>query len=112
MANPFRRLCPCLSASSRSSRDGKKDSQRPSIKLGGGERRRSALFTTIHDFGVRSSGELSFQTGDQFEILNGDADSDRSWRFARKRSCHDGGKCRGYIPSNYIASNESVVTEP
>ncbi|XP_078275351.1 protein-tyrosine kinase 6-like [Rhinoraja longicauda] len=112
MANAFRRLCPCLNAPCRSSRGGERDSQRPPLRQGGGERMHLAAFTALHHFTARDSGQLSFQIGDHFEILDGDGDSGKSWWFARKRGCRDGEKCKGYIPSTYMASGQSVDTEP
>ncbi|XP_051887383.1 tyrosine-protein kinase SRK3-like [Pristis pectinata] len=106
MAKTLRRICPCLNSA-----PGRNPSDQISVKRHGGDSRHT-VFTALYDFCARTSDELSFQTGEEFEILNNDNYSDRPWLLARKRNCNNGDKRTGYIPSNYIARKESIVAEP
>ncbi|XP_072097453.1 protein-tyrosine kinase 6-like isoform X1 [Mobula birostris] len=106
MAKSLRRICPCLNSTPRRNSDDK-----ISIISHVGDSR-YPVFTALYDFWARTSDELSFKTGEEFEIINYDNYSDRPWLLARKRNRENGDKCTGYIPANYIARKESIIAEP
>ncbi|XP_069739990.1 protein-tyrosine kinase 6-like isoform X2 [Narcine bancroftii] len=107
MAKTLRRICPCLNSAPRrnASQENEKDLPPHQTSADGGD----TVFTALYDFRARTRDELSFQTGDEFEILN---NGTRPWWLATKRKGDQEDKCTGYIPSNYIARKESVDTEP
>uniref|UniRef100_UPI00398E3FC9 protein-tyrosine kinase 6-like n=1 Tax=Pristiophorus japonicus TaxID=55135 RepID=UPI00398E3FC9 len=118
MAECLQRICPCLNSlwnvifASRSNsmvEDLPHKQTTPAADPGG---RQHTVYKALYDFCARSSEELSFRTGEEFEILNGDDYSNGDWWFAKKRTSSYGDKCTGYIPSNYVAKTESLATEP
>ncbi|XP_060692381.1 protein-tyrosine kinase 6-like [Hemiscyllium ocellatum] len=122
MAETLQRICPCLSSvwnaifasrATSSEDDGGKNLPEPgnSAVSEPGESWGS-VYSALYDFRARTSEELSFQAGDELEILEGDGRSSGAWLFARKRTRSKGRNCTGYIPYNYVAKKESVATEP
>ncbi|XP_043566391.1 protein-tyrosine kinase 6-like isoform X1 [Chiloscyllium plagiosum] len=122
MAETLQRICPCLnsvwnvifpSRATSSEDDGGKHLPEPGDSpVSEPEESWSSVYTALYDFGARTSEELSFQAGDELEILEGDDRSSGAWLFARKRTRSKGRNCTGYIPFNYVAKKESVATEP
>ena len=62
------------------------------------------LFVTLFDYDARAEDDLSFAKGEQLEILN---NKDGDWWLAR--SLVTGSE--GYIPSNYVAEQQTVEAE-
>ncbi|XP_020384113.1 protein-tyrosine kinase 6-like isoform X2 [Rhincodon typus] len=121
MAETLQRICPCLNSvwnvifASRESPedDGGKDlPQRRSSLVSTPKESWSSVYTALYDFSARTTEELSFQAGDEFEILKEDDRSPGTWLFAKKRTHSKGHNCTGYIPFNYVAKKERVTTEP
>ncbi|XP_041061117.1 tyrosine-protein kinase SRK3-like isoform X1 [Carcharodon carcharias] len=119
MAKALRSVCPCLNsvwdvifASERNS-EGQREKDLPSPRnslLADSQETRHIVYMALYDFRARTSDELSFRAGDEFEILNDDDRSSGTWWFARKRN-RSNGECTGYIPYNYVAKKESLATE-
>ena len=63
------------------------------------------IFVALYDYEARTSEDLSFQKGEQLEILN---DTQGDWWYARSKH----GEREGYIPSNYVAKLKSLESEP
>ncbi|XP_067856570.1 protein-tyrosine kinase 6-like isoform X2 [Heptranchias perlo] len=117
MAETLRRICPCLNSvwnvifasSSNSGDERAKDLPQKQESLVTDPK--ETIYTALYDFCARASEELSFRTGDEFEILNDDDYSSGAWWFAKKINSSNGDKCTGYIPYNYVAKKESLATE-
>ncbi|XP_035284988.1 tyrosine-protein kinase Fyn-like isoform X3 [Anguilla anguilla] len=62
------------------------------------------LFVALYDYEARTEDDLSFRKGEKFQILNS---AEGDWWEAR--SLTTGGT--GYIPSNYVASVDSIQAE-
>ena len=58
------------------------------------------LYVALYDYQSRTQGDLPFNQGDLFEILQADGD----WWMAR----HQTTKREGYIPSVYVAEYNSI----
>ncbi|XP_016411384.1 proto-oncogene tyrosine-protein kinase Yrk-like isoform X3 [Sinocyclocheilus rhinocerous] len=73
---------------------------RPAPITGGGV----TLFIALYDYDARTEDDLSFQKGEKFHIIN---NTEGDWWEARSL---DTGKS-GYIPSNYVATVDSIQAE-
>ncbi|KHJ93495.1 SH3 domain protein [Oesophagostomum dentatum] len=65
----------------------------------------SPCFVTLYDYEARTIDDLSFKKDEILEILN---DTQGDWWFARHKVT---GKT-GYIPSNYVAKEKSIESQP
>ncbi|XP_056094201.1 protein-tyrosine kinase 6b [Rhinichthys klamathensis goyatoka] len=68
---------------------------------------KSAVYTALWDFEARDGQELSFKSGDMFEIVNNSGD----WWSAKKIDSFDS-VTTGLVPFNYMARAESVESQP
>ncbi|ETN81339.1 hypothetical protein RB195_004282 [Necator americanus] len=62
-------------------------------------------FIALFDYEARTDDDLSFKKDEVLEILN---DMQGDWWFAR----HKGTGKTGYIPSNYVAKEKSIESQP
>ncbi|KIH47419.1 SH3 domain protein [Ancylostoma duodenale] len=62
-------------------------------------------FIALFDYEARTDDDLSFKKDEVLEILN---DMQGDWWFARHKAT---GKT-GYIPSNYVAKEKSIESQP
>uniref|UniRef100_T1HWB6 Tyrosine-protein kinase n=1 Tax=Rhodnius prolixus TaxID=13249 RepID=T1HWB6_RHOPR len=62
------------------------------------------IFVALYDYDARTDEDLSFRKGEHLEILN---DTQGDWWLARSKST----KQEGYIPSNYINTQSSLLPE-
>lgn len=62
-------------------------------------------FVALFDYDARTDDDLSFKKNEVLEILN---DMQGDWWFARHKAS---GKT-GYIPSNYVAKEKSIESQP
>ena len=62
------------------------------------------LYKVIHDYSTRGQGDLSVKVGDQIEVID---KSNPGWWYVK--SLETGSM--GYLPSNYIAKQESIQSE-
>lgn len=67
-----------------------------------------SIFTALYPFEGRQQGELSFQEGDLFNVIDRSGD----WWSARKIDMNGRVLDTGLVPSNYVARAESVETQP
>ncbi|KHJ88622.1 src [Oesophagostomum dentatum] len=65
----------------------------------------SPCFVTLYDYEARTINDLSFKKDEILEVLN---DTQGDWWFARHKVT---GKT-GYIPSNYVAKEKSIESQP
>ncbi|KAJ1366452.1 Tyrosine protein-kinase src-2 [Parelaphostrongylus tenuis] len=65
----------------------------------------TTYFVALFDYDARTDDDLSFKKNEVLEILN---DMQGDWWFARHRAS---GKT-GYIPSNYVAKEKSIESQP
>ena len=63
------------------------------------------IFVALYDYDARTDEDLSFKKGEHLEIIN---DTQGDWWLAMSRVS----KCKGYIPSNYVAKLKSIEAEP
>lgn len=63
------------------------------------------VFVALYDYDARTEEDLSFKKGELLEILN---DTQGDWWYARSRTT----RTEGYIPSNYVAKQKSLESEP
>lgn len=68
----------------------------------------SALYRALWPFEARDKDELSFQEGDLFRIVQRNGD----WWMADKVDAMGRVVGKGFVPSNYLASGQSVEEEP
>lgn len=68
----------------------------------------NALYTALWDFEARDINEISFQTGDIFQIV----DSSSEWWRARKTDTNGCILATGFVPHNYLARVESLESQP
>lgn len=66
--------------------------------------RQQGIFIALFDYDARTVEDLTFKKGDTLQMLN---DQDGDWWMAR--SLVTG--ATGYIPSNYVAPQESMQAE-
>ncbi|CAI4221650.1 unnamed protein product [Auanema sp. JU1783] len=71
----------------------------------GTSRGQPSTFVALFDYDARTADDLSFKKGDILELLN---DMVGDWWFARHRAT---GRT-GYIPSNYVAKENSNESQP
>jgi hypothetical protein len=62
------------------------------------------VFVALFDYKARTEDDLTFNKGEQLEILN---DKDGDWWLARSVSSG----VEGYVPSNYVAEETTVEAE-
>lgn len=67
-----------------------------------------AVYTALWDFEGRDVEELSFKTGDIFQIVSRSGD----WWSARKTDINGCILATGFVPRNYLARVESVESQP
>ncbi|KAM9003541.1 tyrosine-protein kinase FRK isoform 2-T2 [Sarcophilus harrisii] len=76
------------------------------------ERGHGRYFVALFDYQARTAEDLSFRAGDKLQVLDS---SHEGWWFARhleKRVDGPGQQLQGYIPSNYVAEDQSIQAEP
>ena len=62
------------------------------------------VLKALYDYDSRMEGDLSFRKGDEMELV--DDQSDESWWLARHA---DGSE--GYVPSNYVALQDTIESQ-
>ena len=62
------------------------------------------LYKVIHDYSARGQDDLSVKVGDQIEVID---KSNPGWWLVKA----SGTGSKGYLPSNYIAKQESIQSE-
>uniref|UniRef100_A0A8D0G464 Tyrosine-protein kinase n=1 Tax=Sphenodon punctatus TaxID=8508 RepID=A0A8D0G464_SPHPU len=65
------------------------------------------LYTSLWDFEARLGSEMSFQTGDLFQVIEQKGD----WWRARKVDASGRILQEGYVPYNYLAEQETMEAE-
>ncbi|KAE9416183.1 hypothetical protein Angca_007733 [Angiostrongylus cantonensis] len=65
----------------------------------------TSCFVALFDYDARTDDDLSFKKGEVLEILN---DMQGEWWFARHKASGE----TGYVPSNYIAKEKSIESQP
>ncbi|XP_066867798.1 tyrosine-protein kinase FRK isoform X1 [Kogia breviceps] len=76
------------------------------------ERSQGQYFVALFDYQARTAEDLSFHAGDKLQVLD---TSHEGWWLARhleKRADGSGQQLQGYIPSNYVAEDRSLLAEP
>ncbi|XP_074043504.1 tyrosine-protein kinase FRK [Macrotis lagotis] len=76
------------------------------------ERGHGHYFVALFDYQARTAEDLSFRAGDKLQVLDS---SHEGWWFARhleKKGDGPGQQLQGYIPSNYVAEDQSIQAEP
>ncbi|CAI5439342.1 unnamed protein product [Caenorhabditis angaria] len=73
--------------------------------VGGGNNNQNSNFIALFQYDARTDDDLSFKKDDILEILN---DTQGDWWFAR----HKATGRTGYIPSNYVAREKSIESQP
>lgn len=79
---------------------GKTDTEPNSAQGGKGSLR------ALYDYEARADGDLPFKKGDRLTLLD---DSNPDWWFAR-RTQPGGDREEGYVPSNYVATEDTLET--
>lgn len=69
--------------------------------------RNNDLYVALYDYKAATTNELSFNAGDQLQIL--DFTTESWWRA---RVFITRGKSEGYIPANYVAPVASIESKP
>lgn len=62
------------------------------------------LFIALYDYDARTAEDLSFQKGESIQVIN---NQDGDWWQARSLATGQ----QGYIPSNYVAPQSSIMAE-
>ncbi|XP_008108408.2 protein-tyrosine kinase 6 [Anolis carolinensis] len=72
------------------------------------KRNQSKIYTSLWDFKGMTESELSFRAGDLFQVI----EKTRDWWWVKKLDASGKNSQEGYVPSNYMAKQETVEAEP
>uniref|UniRef100_V9KDF7 Tyrosine-protein kinase n=1 Tax=Callorhinchus milii TaxID=7868 RepID=V9KDF7_CALMI len=113
------RLCPCFFGHNK--RDGRPppppevivnhalnvQKPLPPLPTRGAADTRRTVYVALFDYAARTEDDLSFLAGDQLQVID---QSLETWWLAK--SLKPGRTRQGYIPSNYVALDNSIEAEP
>ncbi|XP_006021754.1 protein-tyrosine kinase 6 [Alligator sinensis] len=68
----------------------------------------STIYPSLWDFSARMETEISFKTGDLFEVIGQEGE----WWWAKKVDSSGRRLAEGYVPYNYLAKQETMEAEP